>query len=601
MLPACLHGSALLAADNEPQRDWADELETAAAPAWDSRQQEEGQRIYSGQQQQQQRGGGQRRMQQGWQGGRQQQLGHLRNMFDYQRMANDVAAARKTFLIRDVMDEMLLNGLAPDRVFLELSITHCMRASRIGDCFYYYNEMQRRGMQPSSKLQGLLISVLSREGHLEAAEEAFYKMNQNTAPDAFELQLALVNAYGEVGDVDKCSAHLKEMLARNPQIGALVTWGYNAILKGYRKATNVDQIPDFPQRVLAAMREGQEAQKRLEPDAETWAMPSYALFALQKQGFHKECVELWESLPPESKLHPESWAYNHIVMSYVKDGMGILRWPKNEKELKRRIKDIFLREREEAMKAEAERMAAESGAAVLPAEFEFDSDSDSEQDANGSPNDNFVGPAGQAEFANRISLPKWVPRSDYSRLRFQVLAQCASLDSWQKALAYHKEMNSHGMELPPSELIEFVEAALQMECMGFSGCMDVAMDLMERFTKDQNAHLPGNQKRFINPNIGSQLLRFASQRSVSNLEVAHRIWDVLLEQGSRASRVAMRGYLIALQRRDPDNPRMAEVVHYGREWHQFMAKPELYKSMNRDPTDLPADEEDEDSEEELSL
>lgn len=41
--------------------------------------------------------------------------------------------------------------------------------------------------------------------------------------------------------------------------------------------------------------------------------------------------------------------------------------------------------------------------------------------------------------------------------RFQVLAQCASLDSWQKALAYHKEMNSHGMELPPSELIEFVE------------------------------------------------------------------------------------------------------------------------------------------------
>ncbi len=46
----------------------------------------------------------------------------------------------------------------------------------------------------------------------------------------------------------------------------------------------MDQIPDFAQQVLAAMREGQEAQKRLEPDAETWAMPSYALFALQKQG-----------------------------------------------------------------------------------------------------------------------------------------------------------------------------------------------------------------------------------------------------------------------------------------------------------------------------
>ena len=51
-----------------------------------------------------------------------------------------------------------------------------------------------------------------------------------------------------------------------------------------RKATNVDQMEDFAQRVLSAMREGMEAQQQLEPDAETWAMPSYALFALQKQG-----------------------------------------------------------------------------------------------------------------------------------------------------------------------------------------------------------------------------------------------------------------------------------------------------------------------------
>ena len=53
-------------------------------------------------------------------------------------------------------------------------------------------------------------------------------------------------------------------------------------------------------------------------------------------------MELWESLPPDSKLHPESWAYNHIVMSYVKDGIGILRWPKRESELKRCIKAVWL-------------------------------------------------------------------------------------------------------------------------------------------------------------------------------------------------------------------------------------------------------------------
>lgn len=58
--------------------------------------------------------------------------------------------------------------------------------------------------------------------------------------------------------------------------------------------------------------------------------------------YHRECVELFESLPDEAKLDPNSWAFVHITMSYVKDGMGILRWPKSEKLMKRRIQDIYV-------------------------------------------------------------------------------------------------------------------------------------------------------------------------------------------------------------------------------------------------------------------
>ena len=53
-------------------------------------------------------------------------------------------------------------------------------------------------------------------------------------------------------------------------------------------------------------------------------------------------MELFESLPPKHVTHPESWAYNHIVMSYVKDGIGILRWPRKERDLKKLIKDAYL-------------------------------------------------------------------------------------------------------------------------------------------------------------------------------------------------------------------------------------------------------------------
>ena len=62
----------------------------------------------------------------------------------------------------------------------------------------------------------------------------YYKFRGETAADKFELQLAILNAYGEVGDVDKCHAVLTEMLTQNPNMPMLVTWGYNALLKAYR-------------------------------------------------------------------------------------------------------------------------------------------------------------------------------------------------------------------------------------------------------------------------------------------------------------------------------------------------------------------------------
>ena len=45
----------------------------------------------------------------------------------------------------------------------------------------------------------------------------YHKFQREAAADSFELQLAILNAYGEVGDLDKCHAVLTEMLTQNPQ------------------------------------------------------------------------------------------------------------------------------------------------------------------------------------------------------------------------------------------------------------------------------------------------------------------------------------------------------------------------------------------------
>lgn len=147
-----------------------------------------------------------------------------------------VACVCRTYLIRDIVEEMQLNGVAPDAQFLMSAIKcasiifsacecveyiwpcviylnmphllvipessqesrlsceqagdclvgfllhlltcssdyllahrYSLQSTRVGDCFYYFEEMRRRGMQPSDRLKGSLMSVLARNGDLEAA------------------------------------------------------------------------------------------------------------------------------------------------------------------------------------------------------------------------------------------------------------------------------------------------------------------------------------------------------------------------------------------------------------------------------------------------
>ena len=118
---------------------------------------------------------------------------------------------------------------------------HCL--CFCGLAFSLYNHSMRHcSMQPSSKLQGLLMLPLSQKACPDStwlrrpglSHSQFEEMSKDAGQDAFELQLAMVNAYGEDGKVQECYDQVKKMLSMHPNIAALVTWGYNAVLKAYR-------------------------------------------------------------------------------------------------------------------------------------------------------------------------------------------------------------------------------------------------------------------------------------------------------------------------------------------------------------------------------
>ncbi len=72
-----------------------------------------------------------------------------------------------------------------------------------------------------------------------------------------------------------------------------------------------------------------------------------------------------------------------------------------------------------------------------------------------------AGPAGEALKLARMKELRWIPRQEYSRLRYRHLKGLANPESWQKAIELHAEMNSKGLELPASEMLEFIEARLR--------------------------------------------------------------------------------------------------------------------------------------------
>ncbi len=58
----------------------------------------------------------------------------------------------RAYKIRDVFDEMDLNGVTPGAMTYFRAMFACMKARRLGDTLYYWERMQHSGIQPDVRL-----------------------------------------------------------------------------------------------------------------------------------------------------------------------------------------------------------------------------------------------------------------------------------------------------------------------------------------------------------------------------------------------------------------------------------------------------------------
>ena len=62
--------------------------------------------------------------------------------------AGGAAPRCRAYLLRDVFDEMSLNGVRPTRPVWLTALHIAMRARKLGDALHFWEEMRRHGVEP---------------------------------------------------------------------------------------------------------------------------------------------------------------------------------------------------------------------------------------------------------------------------------------------------------------------------------------------------------------------------------------------------------------------------------------------------------------------
>ncbi|XP_060669010.1 pentatricopeptide repeat-containing protein At4g35850, mitochondrial-like [Ziziphus jujuba] len=80
------------------------------------------------------------------------------NVSEYNTIIGSLTAQRRHFLLRDVYDDMMLDGVQPTRDTFHSLIVGTMKSSCLQDAFYFSDQMKSMGLVPDVTLYNILVS-----------------------------------------------------------------------------------------------------------------------------------------------------------------------------------------------------------------------------------------------------------------------------------------------------------------------------------------------------------------------------------------------------------------------------------------------------------
>ncbi|CAD5163444.1 unnamed protein product [Musa acuminata subsp. malaccensis] len=139
------------------------------------------------------------------------------NVSEYNTVIGSLIAQRRQarlgYLLRDVYDDMMLDGVQPVRDTFHALIVGTMKGSRLQDAFFFRDEMKAMGLPPDVNLYNFLISTCGKCKSSDTAIKLLEEMKRHSVKLKGETYICLLNALAATGRTDQVYAIVRDMTA----------------------------------------------------------------------------------------------------------------------------------------------------------------------------------------------------------------------------------------------------------------------------------------------------------------------------------------------------------------------------------------------------
>ncbi|XP_057864989.1 pentatricopeptide repeat-containing protein At4g35850, mitochondrial [Cryptomeria japonica] len=138
---------------------------------------------------------------------------YANNISEYNTVLGSLTVQRRYFLLRDVYDDMQLDGVQPIRDTFHTLIVGAMKGARLQDSLYFMDEMKSMGMAPDTTLYNFIISTCGKSKNSDCAIQLLENMKRSGVKLKGQTYITFLCACASTGQVDQVYAIVRDMTA----------------------------------------------------------------------------------------------------------------------------------------------------------------------------------------------------------------------------------------------------------------------------------------------------------------------------------------------------------------------------------------------------